>query len=258
MFILYFCTFQNQQFLPWYKLIILLLSISSLHITAFDHENMFYIYLIIIVIIVIITFTTIMLKAWDLHGDEDSCCVFLVLTPSNVSFMYHTWRIGISVQKTTLWIIMYFFHEILSLHIHVLQCRVLLPSSEDRRKKRYYVFEIVWWGRRIKINHCIVIDFCGRCVWKLRLAAEGLLICFVLALKQFSLNIPYILESNPHPFYSFRGLKNQMRMRIKCGLDSRSRAGVWQNVRAVRTIQGGKNEAWIRFENIWYMFGVCH
>ena len=25
---------------------------------------------------------------------------------------------------------------------------------------------------------------------------------------------PYILESNPHPFYSFRGLKNQMRIRI--------------------------------------------
>jgi hypothetical protein len=26
--------------------------------------------------------------------------------------------------------------------------------------------------------------------------------------------IPYILESNPHPFYSFRGLKNQMRIRF--------------------------------------------
>ena len=26
--------------------------------------------------------------------------------------------------------------------------------------------------------------------------------------------VPYILESNPHPFYSFRGLKNQMRIRI--------------------------------------------
>jgi hypothetical protein len=48
-------------------------------------------------------------------------------------------------------------------------------------------------------------------------------------------NLPYILESNPHPFYSFRGLK------IRCGLDSRSRAGFWKNdtvaVRAVRTIQ---------------------
>ena len=54
-------------------------------------------------------------------------------------------------------------------------------------------------------------------------------------------NIPYILESNPHPFYSFRGLKNQMRIRIACGLDWRSRAGFWKNdraaVRAVRTIQ---------------------
>jgi len=26
--------------------------------------------------------------------------------------------------------------------------------------------------------------------------------------------IPYILESNPHPFYSFRGLKHQMRIRF--------------------------------------------
>ena len=41
--------------------------------------------------------------------------------------------------------------------------------------------------------------------------------------------IPYILESNPHPFYSFRGLKNQMRIRIACGLDLRSRAGFWKN-----------------------------
>ena len=51
----------------------------------------------------------------------------------------------------------------------------------------------------------------------------------------------YILESNPHPFYSFRGLKNQMQIIILCGLDSWSRAGFWKNdraaVRAVRTIQ---------------------
>jgi len=53
--------------------------------------------------------------------------------------------------------------------------------------------------------------------------------------------LPYILKSNPHPFYSFRGLKNQMRIRIACGLDLRSWAGFWKNdraaVRAVRTIQ---------------------
>jgi len=53
--------------------------------------------------------------------------------------------------------------------------------------------------------------------------------------------LPCILESNPHPFYSFRGLKNQMRIRITCGLDSRPRAGFWKNdraaERAVRTIQ---------------------
>jgi hypothetical protein len=53
--------------------------------------------------------------------------------------------------------------------------------------------------------------------------------------------IPYILESNPHPVYSFRGRKNQMWITIECGLDSRSRAGFWKNDRAgvcaVRTIQ---------------------
>ena len=53
--------------------------------------------------------------------------------------------------------------------------------------------------------------------------------------------LPYILESNPHPFYSFRGLKSQMRIRIAGGLDSRSRARFWKNdraaVRAVMTIQ---------------------
>jgi hypothetical protein len=44
--------------------------------------------------------------------------------------------------------------------------------------------------------------------------------------------LPYNLESNPHPFYSFRGLENQMRITIACRLDSRSRAGFWKNDRA--------------------------
>jgi len=34
--------------------------------------------------------------------------------------------------------------------------------------------------------------------------------------------ILYIHESNPHPFYSFRGLKNQMWIRIAYRLDLRS------------------------------------
>ena len=53
--------------------------------------------------------------------------------------------------------------------------------------------------------------------------------------------LPYVFESNPHPFCSYRGLKIQMRVTIACGLDSRSRVGFWKNdgaaVRAVRTIQ---------------------
>jgi hypothetical protein len=35
--------------------------------------------------------------------------------------------------------------------------------------------------------------------------------------KFYTTNIPYILEFNPRPFYTFKGLKNQMRIRIACG-----------------------------------------
>jgi hypothetical protein len=53
--------------------------------------------------------------------------------------------------------------------------------------------------------------------------------------------IPYILESNLHPFYSFRRLKNQVWITIACRLDSLLRAGFWKNdgaaVHAIRTIQ---------------------
>jgi len=53
--------------------------------------------------------------------------------------------------------------------------------------------------------------------------------------------LPYILESNPHPFYSFRGLKNHIWIWMACGLDSRLWAGFWKNDRAavyaIRTIQ---------------------
>jgi hypothetical protein len=60
----------------------------------------------------------------------------------------------------------------------------------------------------------------------------------------------YILESNPHPFHSFRGLKNQMQIRFACRLDSRSRTGFWKNdraaVSAITTIQYS-NLLFIRF-----------
>ena len=73
------------------------------------------------------------------------------------------------------------------------------------------------------------------------MSSESCVVLFVQTDRHDEANIPYILESNPHPLYSFRGLKNQMQIRIACGLDSQSRAGFWKNdraaVRAVRTIQ---------------------
>jgi len=89
--------------------------------------------------------------------------------------------------------------------------------------------------RRVYVQVCICVG----------VLTQGKHLCSSYAYTNVSCNptvyIPYILESNPHPFYSFRGLKNQMRIRIACGLDSRPRAGFWKNytaaVRAVRTIQ---------------------
>ena len=49
-------------------------------------------------------------------------------------------------------------------------------------------------------------------------------------------SILYILECNPHPYYSYRGLKNQTRIRFAVEswiLEKNDRAAV----RAVRTIQ---------------------
>ena len=55
---------------------------------------------------------------------------------------------------------------------------------------------------------------------------KTLLILYWLAVirisKSFWIYLPCILESNPQRFYSFGGLKYQMRIRIPCGLDSRS------------------------------------
>ena len=54
-------------------------------------------------------------------------------------------------------------------------------------------------------------------------------------------DLPYILEYNAHPFYSFGGPKSRMHIRFACILDLRSGAGFLKNdtaaVHAVRTIQ---------------------
>jgi len=94
----------------------------------------------------------------------------------------------------------------------------------------------------------------------------GLIFCYLGDM------LPYILESNSHPFCSFRGLKNQMLIRIACRLDSRSWAGFWKNgratVRAVRTIQYNNllfiilyniyNLLFIRFAAITHNWIVIH
>ena len=76
---------------------------------------------------------------------------------------------------------------------------------------------VSWWG------------VSGTVMWRVYLYAE------------MTLTLPYILECNPHPFYSVRGQKSQMQIIIACGLDSRSKAGFWKNdravIRAIRTIQ---------------------
>ena len=113
-------------------------------------------------------------------------------------------------------------------------------------KKQRTVITVAW------LTHCVRApntDLC-RTVWTnrqalLRTGSRGARVKITIGGIHKSLNcgvvFQYILESNPHPFYSFGGLKNQMRIRIACGLDSQSWAGFWKNdraaVRAVRTTQ---------------------
>ena len=75
-----------------------------------------------------------------------------------------------------------------------------------------------------------ILIYCFKC-WQLVSASIGHhqakylqkfknVVAYNLCQTEYIFDLPYILESNPHHFYSFRGLKNQMRIRIACGLDS--------------------------------------
>jgi hypothetical protein len=97
----------------------------------------------------------------------------------------------------------------------------------------YTVLFFSWKHWLFNVPQCYVIQ-------------AGLVMCQGYVLEKFCTNqtpcshLPYILKYNLHPFYSFRRLKNQMRITIACGLDSWSRAGFWKNdtaaVSTVRTI----------------------
>jgi len=103
---------------------------------------------------------------------------------------------------------------------HIFLCsEVLLTKSLILLQIEDSGLEFLWWIAGLSKNVLTLFSFP---LWK-------------------STQLLYILESNPHPFYGFRGLKNQMRLIIACRLDLRSRVGFWKNdraaVHAVRTIQ---------------------
>ena len=121
------------------------------------------------------------------------------------------------------------------------------------RKDRWHICEVLWCEMcLVKGQHTYLS---GNCQWSSNIlitetehhwfCLSYLIAAHIVFLIQFTGRecahhyILYILESNPHPFYSFRGLKNQMQIRIVCGLDSRSWAGFFKNdraaVHAVRT-----------------------
>jgi len=85
--------------------------------------------------------------------------------------------------------------------------------------------------KMVSVNMCTV-KLCYPLIYQLHMYSESpcnnIFVSFYYTIKllqdyKYRL-LPYILESNPHPSYSFKGPKNQMRIRIACGLDSRSRA----------------------------------
>ena len=56
-------------------------------------------------------------------------------------------------------------------------------------------------------------DGSGQCAFP-HISRTAKTFIYLFIFRFYALNIPYILESNPRPFYSFRGLKNQMPIRI--------------------------------------------
>jgi len=106
-------------------------------------------------------------------------------------------------------------------------------------------------GYRHEFMNCFMLDICiSQCKYR-RLRSSSILRSIRFSDNQppTPFHIPYILESNPHPFYNFRLLKIQMRITIARGSESRLRAGFWKYdgaaVRAVRTIQ---------YNNLFYLF----
>ena len=147
-------------------------------------------------------------------------------------------------------------HLILWRHQHAQSCRVWVfasksfVSSQTHKTLKWCIHKALKFKSRQGSPIKFVSKNCSRTsIYRLRHPRKHTVpVIFFLPWelwnengKQITSNLPYILESNPHPFYSCRGLKNQMWIRIACGLDSRSWAGFWKNdraaVRAVRTIQ---------------------
>jgi len=96
------------------------------------------------------------------------------------------------------------------------------------------------FGRFQNLHHSLNLSpseytiTCTNCRW-LSLGWQRVTLVWSLSQYRIFSNLIHTL------FHSFRGLKNQMRIRIACGLDSQSWTGFWKNdratVRAVRTIQ---------------------
>ena len=64
-------------------------------------------------------------------------------------------------------------------------------------------------------NSKLGLHFCSAASPSLITQAYQMLSIYAMhSFRRTASKLPYILESNPNPFYSFRGLKNQMRIRF--------------------------------------------
>jgi hypothetical protein len=75
---------------------------------------------------------------------------------------------------------------------------------------------VAFLRQKSKVNFRLTKVDAGKlkCKYLNRLWSMLAVIVLISIVAGYGLHSPYILESNPHLFYSFRGLKNQMRIRF--------------------------------------------
>jgi len=95
-----------------------------------------------------------------------------------------------------------------TIHVYFGLFKVLRDKNLPKQNKQ----------QRLNVSSCVLARTLGLASHPNKCTSDSTnkshLILYSYWISHHRRNIPYILESNPHPFYSFRGIKNQMGIRF--------------------------------------------